>query len=126
MLPFSRSSPPIIPTIASAMPEMVAMSGRSSAALWEALGETLSLLTGASAVLDVAAAVFAMGSVVGQFAIGVGLRVANEYAPAELHNPFHHFVGALAHAQNLPVGERDDGVRSHIDMLNQIRVEDHL
>src|ERR1035438_3655531 len=122
MLPFSRIRPPMMPAIASAMPEMVAMSGRRPEAFEVAGAER----AGASAVLDGAVAIFAMGSVGSRFASGDGLGLAIEHAPAEFYDPLHHLIGALAHAQNLPVGESDNGVRGHVDMLNQIRVEYHL
>ena len=62
-----------------------------------------------------------MGSIVNRFAVAGRRRVVVEHAPAELHDAFHHFVGALAYAENLTGGHRDHGVRCHVDVLDQIR-----
>src|ERR1035437_9587651 len=102
MLPFSRSSPPIIPPIASTIPEMVAMSGRRPPVFagFAGFAGFLAALSGASIDVGFAAPVVAMGSIVGRFAI-VGRRrviddprrVVVEHAPPELHDALHYFIG---------------------------------
>src|ERR1017187_3643713 len=103
MLPFSRSSPPMIPVMASAIPEMVAMSGFRP----PGLAGFLTALAGASMdVGDVgfAAPVVAMRSVVDRFAIAGGFAIAGRrrvvavYAPPEFHDALHYFIGGLAYA----------------------------
>src|ERR1035438_82599 len=96
MLPFSMSSPPIIPAIVNPIPEMVARSGRSPPAL-AVLGTAL---WAASIGVGFAAAVVAMGSKGWRFPIAGRRRLVVEHAPAELHNALHHFVGGLAYAEN--------------------------
>src|ERR1035437_8274216 len=128
MLPFSRSSPPIIPPIASAIPEMVAMSGRNP----PDFAGFVAALAGASIGVGLAAAVVAMGSIGDRFVLAGRRRVVAgrrrvvvEHSPPELHDALHYFIGGLAHAQNLAGCQRDYGVRRHVDVLNQIRVQDH-
>jgi hypothetical protein len=66
----------------------------------------------------------AMASVIPEIVAG-RRRVPVKDAPPELHDAFHHFVGALAYAENLTGSHRDHGVRRHVDVFDQIRVEDH-
>src|ERR1035437_1641037 len=135
MLPFSRSSPPIIPPIASAIPEMVAMSGRRPPVFagFAGFAGFLAALSGAAngvgftSGVGFAAPVVAMGSIVGRFAIAGRRRVIDdprrvvvEHAPPELHDALHYFIGALAYAENLAGSQRDYGVRRHVDVLDQI------
>src|SRR5450759_2883937 len=126
MLPFSRSSPPIIPPIASAIPEMVARSGRRPP-VFAGFAGFLAALSGASIGVGFAAPVVAMGSIVGRFAIAGRRRVIDdprrvvvEHAPPELHDALHYFIGGLAYAENLAGSQRDYGVRRHVDVLDQI------
>src|ERR1035438_1609559 len=121
MLPFSRSSPPIIPASARAIPEMVARSGRSP----PVLAALMAVLWGASVIVGFAAAVVAMGSKGERLAVAGRRSVVVEHAPPELHDALHHCIGGLANAENLSGGQRDHGVRRDIDVLDQIRVEDH-
>lgn len=111
----------MIPAIASAIPEMVARSGRSPA-FFDGLAVALA---GASAAVGFAAAVVAMGSIASRRGIADRGCVVVEHSPPELHDAFHHLVGGLAHAENLTCGQCDHGIRSYVDVFDQIRVEDH-
>jgi carbonic anhydrase/acetyltransferase-like protein (isoleucine patch superfamily) len=95
---------------------MVAMSGRSP----PGFAGFLAALRGASIAVGFGAPLVAMGSIVGRFATVDRGCVVVEHAPAELHDAFHHFIGALAYAKNLTACQRDHGVRRDIDVLDQI------
>jgi hypothetical protein len=106
----------MIPAIASPIPEIVAMSGRSPPGFCF----FLSGFRDPSIGVGLAAAVVAMRSIVDRFAIVDGRRVGVEHVPPELHDTLHYFIGAFPYPQNLTGSQRDYGVRRHIDVLDQI------
>jgi hypothetical protein len=95
---------------------MVAMSGRSP----PGFAGFLVALRGASFVVGFGAPLVAMGSIVERFAIGDRRYVVLEHAVAELHDTFHHFIGALEYAKNLTGCQSDYGIRRDIDVLDEI------
>src|SRR5205085_650224 len=108
MLPFSRISPPMIPSMANAIPPSVARSGRAPP-----LPLDFDLVSEGVAALGLVSGVFAMGSAGGLFAAGGGMPIAVQYAPAEFHAPFHHLVRTLQDAQDLSVGQCNHRIGSN-------------
>src|SRR4051794_14816775 len=98
MLPFSRINPPMIPAMANPMPPRVARSGR--------------------APLFVLSGVFAIASVPRRLTHRAGMPVAVQHPPAEFQAPLDYFVRALENTQNLPVGQRNHGVRGNVNVLD--------
>src|SRR5271157_3943552 len=120
ILPFSSSSPPMMPV--SRLPERCfggpgGLRSGFGSGCHGSLVRVLGFLRGSG--------LFQAPNQIGRVAQSGRIAGGREDAPPEFDNTPYHFFGGLTHPQNLSGGQRNHGIRRHVDMFDQIGVQNH-